>query len=136
MKKLKSLISILFLICSLTLTSAQEKVVILDSIQSNKIINELTHYDFLKFNDSIQKIDLERFKKLDSISQARILNLKESASKLEKAYSKKESETNDLNGIIINWEKIYKRTNTTKAIYKYGFWGLVLYNGIKLLLLK
>jgi len=118
------------------LTSAQEKVVILDSIQSNKVINELEHYDFLKFTDSIQKIDLERFKKLDSISQVRILNLKDSASKLEKAYSLKESETDDLNGIIINWEKIYKRTNTTKAIYKYGFWGAVAYIGIKVLLLK
>lgn len=118
------------------MTNAQKKVVILDSIQSNKIINELTHYDFLKFTDSIQKLDIERFKQLDSISQVRILNLKESASKLEKAYSLKESETDDLNGIIINWEKIYKRTNTTKAIYKYGFWGAVAYIGIKVLLLK
>jgi len=115
---------------------SQSKKVVLDSIQSKKGIKDLEKLDYLIKKDSVNEMQISLFKQKDSIYSIESSELKNSLTKLKKAYSFKESETKDLNGIIINWEKIYNRNNTKKNIYKYGFWGAVAYIGIKVLLLK
>jgi len=113
MKKSNWLISILFLICSLTSTSAQnKKVVILDSIQAKKIINQLIQGD-------VAKAELKIFKQMDSVSKSRISTLRQASKLLEIAYSEKESEANSLKTVIEMNEKIIRREKNKKNFYKY-----------------
>jgi len=112
MKKSNWLISILFLICSVTSTNAQsKKVVILDSIQANKIINQLVAGDVAKAENKI-------LKQMDSVSQKRIATLKEASKNLEIAYSEKESEAKSLKSIIELNEKIINREKNKKQFWK------------------
>lgn len=100
------------MICSTTLISAQnKKVVILDSIQAKKIISQLIQGDAAKAENKI-------LKQADSVSQKRILTLKEASKQLEKAFLKKELEAVSLRKDIDVKDKIIKREKAKKNFWK------------------
>ncbi len=104
--------SILFLICSITLMSAQnKKVVILDSIQSNKIITQLIQGDFAK-------AELKNYKKMDTISKERIKVLKNANLNLLKAFEEKDLEASKYKDAVSIQEKIIKKEKNKKNFYK------------------
>ncbi len=106
------MISILFLICNSTLTSAQnKKVVVLDSVQSVKIINQLVQGDFAK-------AELKNYKKSDSISIQRIKSLKEANFNLLKAFEEKQAEADKYKKAIEIQEKAIRREKNKKNFYK------------------
>jgi hypothetical protein len=111
MKKLKLLISIAFLICNFTLTIAQSKVVILDSIQAKKIILQLEKGD-LAIKENIV------WSKLDTTSQMRISNLQLANDNLLKAFDEKQKETNQYKDAVKIQEKIIKKESNKKNFYK------------------
>ena len=112
MTRLNWLISILFLICSITLTNAQnKKVVILDSIQANKIINQLIQGD-------IAKSELKIYKELDSLCVKRIKTLKTANFNLEKAYDERVLESDELKKSIQIQDKIIRKEKNKKNFYK------------------
>lgn len=103
---------ILFLICSSTSMSAQsKKAVILDSVQAKKIITQLIQGDAAKAENKL-------LKQADSISQKRILTLKEASKQLEKAFLEKELEAISLRKDIDVKDKIIKREKTKKSFWK------------------
>ena len=103
---------ILFLICSSISMSAQsKKAVILDSIQAKKIITQLIQGDVAKAENKL-------LKQADSISQKRILTLKEASKQLEKAYLEKELEAVSLRKDIDVKDKIIKREKAKKSFWK------------------
>jgi hypothetical protein len=97
--------------------NAQEKVVILDSTQSVKIIKDLVAGDVcraeLKISDSIISVIKKR------------LDIQRSANDtLMSAYKTKQQEVDSLNAIIENTEKIVKRERRKKTIWMYIAAGL------------
>jgi hypothetical protein len=88
-----------------------KKVVILDSVQAKKIINQLVAGD-------VAKAELKIFKQMDSVSQKRILTLKEASKMLEKAYSEKEKEVGSLKSVIESKDKIINRERNKKQFWK------------------
>ncbi len=120
--------SILFLICSSTLMSAQnKKVVILDSIQSVKIITQLVQGDFAK-------AELKNYKKSDSISVQRIKSLKEANFNLLKAFEEKQAEADKYKKVIESQEKVIRREKNKKDFYKIT--SLVAIGGLCVLLIN
>jgi hypothetical protein len=111
MKGLRILISILFLICSSTSMNAQKKVVILDSIQANKIITELVQKDFLT-------LELKTLIKMDSVSRIRIDALIKSNDKLMLAYKEKEFQVSDLNLVIKNKDRVISKEKSKNKFLK------------------
>jgi hypothetical protein len=105
------LTAILFLICSPILTSAQNKVVILDSIQANKIIKQLIQGD-------VAKAKLIVCEQMDSLSQERIKGLKTANSSLLSAYNEKQLETNNYKEVVNVQEKIIKKEKRKKNFFK------------------
>ena len=103
---------ILFLICSTISMSAQsKKAVILDSVQAKKIITQLIQGDVAKAENKL-------LKQADSISQKRILTLKEASKQLEKAFLEKELEAISLRKDIDVKDKIIKREKAKKSFWK------------------
>lgn len=88
-----------------------KKVVILDSIQAKKIINQLVQGDIAKAENKI-------LKQMDSVSQKRIFTLKEASKMLEKAYSEKEKEVGSLKTVIESKDKIINRERNKKQFWK------------------
>jgi MinD-like ATPase involved in chromosome partitioning or flagellar assembly len=129
---------ILLVICNLfSITgTAQKKAVILDSIQSKKVIKDVVRLDYLIKKDSINKKVLFQYKASDSTANVEIDKLRKSIEKKDEAFAHKESETKDLNGIIINWEKIYNKEVNKKEIYKYGLGGALIYIFLKVIVFK
>lgn len=99
------------------MTSAQKKVVILDSIQSVKIIKDLVSGDVcraeLKVSDSIISVIKKRLEVQASANDTLML-----------AYKAKEQEVDALNEIVSNTEKIVRRERRKKNIWMYIAAGL------------
>lgn len=94
------------------MTSAQnKKVVILDSIQANKIINQLVQGD-------IAKAELKISKQMDSLSKKRIETLKTANFNLLKAYDEKVLESSELKKSIESQAKIIRKEKNKKNFYK------------------
>lgn len=91
--------------------NAQQKVVILDSIQAKKIIKELIEKDALKSENSL-------LLKMDSISRSRIQVLKLSNDKLLLAYNEKEGQVLSLNKVIDNDKKIIAKEKSKNKFLK------------------
>lgn len=91
--------------------NAQKKVVILDSIQANKIITELVHKDFLS-------LELKTLVKMDSVSRLRISTLIKSNDQLMLAYKEKDLQVEDLNLVIKNKDKIISRERSKNKLLK------------------
>ena len=91
--------------------NAQEKVVILDSLQAKKIIKELIEKDALKSDNAV-------LIKMDSISKSRIHTLKLSNDKLLLAYSEKENQVLSLNKVIENDRKIISKEKSKNKFLK------------------
>lgn len=91
--------------------NAQKKVVILDSIQANKIITELVQKDFLS-------LELKTLVKMDSVSRLRISTLIKSNDQLMLAYKEKDLQVEDLNLIIKNKDKIISREKSKNKLLK------------------
>lgn len=112
LKKSNLLASIAFLICSAISMNAQEKVVILDSIQSAKIITQL-------INGDACKAELKIVKNLLKNEEERTSLLKEQNQLLLNAYKEKDKESLALSEIIFNDEKIIKKEKNKKTFWKY-----------------
>jgi hypothetical protein len=91
--------------------SAQKKVVILDSIQANKIITELVQKDFLT-------LEVKTLIKMDSLSRDRILILKQSNKELLNAYNQKNLQINNLNLVIENNVKAIAKEKSKNKFLK------------------
>lgn len=91
--------------------SAQKKVVILDSIQANKIITELVQKDFLT-------LEVKTLVRMDSLSKLRIQTLGRSNDKLMLAYKEKELQVGDLNLVIKNKDKIISKEKSKNKFLK------------------
>jgi alanine dehydrogenase len=91
--------------------SAQKKVVILDSIQANKIITELVQKDFLS-------LELKTLIKMDSVSRLRIDTLIKSNSQLMLAYKEKDLQVGNLNLVIKNKDKIISKEKSKNKFLK------------------
>ena len=94
------------------MTNAQnKKVVILDSIQSNKIINQLIQGD-------IAKSELKIYKEMDSLCVKRIRTLTTANFNLETAYDERVLESNELKKSIQLQDKIIRKEKNKKNLYK------------------
>jgi hypothetical protein len=93
------------------MSAQSKKAVILDSVQAKKIITQLIQGDVAKAENKL-------FKQADSISQKRILTLKEASKMLEKAYSEKEKEVGSLKSVIESKDKIINRERNKKQFWK------------------
>jgi hypothetical protein len=91
--------------------NAQKKVVILDSIQANKIITELVQKDFLT-------LEVKTLIKMDSLSRDRILILKQSNKELLNAYNQKNLQINNLNLVIENNVKAIAKEKSKNKFLK------------------
>lgn len=91
--------------------SAQKKVVILDSIQANKIITELVQKDFLT-------LEVKTLVRMDSLSRLRINTLSRSNDKLMLAYKEKDLQVGDLNLVIKNKDKIISKEKSKNKFLK------------------
>lgn len=91
--------------------NAQKKVVILDSIQANKIITELIQKDFLT-------LEVKTLVKMDSISRSRISTLSKSNNQLMLAYKEKDLQVGDLNLVIKNKDKIISKEKSKNKFLK------------------
>lgn len=91
--------------------SAQKKVVILDSIQANKIITELIQKDFLT-------LEVKTLVRMDSLSRLRINTLSRSNDKLMLAYKEKDLQVGDLNLVIKNKDKIISKEKSKNKFLK------------------
>lgn len=112
MKELRLLIGTLSLICSSSSISAQEKVVILDSIKARIIIHQLIERDFL-----IEEVFV--LKKMDSVSQKRIATLQKSNSTLMEAYSSKEKQLALIEAASKNKDRIIKKEKSKNKFLKF-----------------
>lgn len=91
--------------------TAQSKVVILDSIQANKIINQLVQGD-------IAKAELKIFKQMDTLSKKRIETLKTANFNLLKAYDERVLESAELKKSIESQAEIIHKEKNKKNFYK------------------
>ena len=122
MKRLNWLTVILLVLCSLTLqtATAQSKVVILDSITANKVINDLVRYD-------VSKQLLKNCEQRDSISQMRIKSFQKANVSLLRAYNEKVGQSNEQTKIIDLKGKIISKERNKK-----NFWKITTYLSVGL----
>jgi len=92
--------------------SAQEKVVVLDSVQAKIIVLQLIERDFL-----VNEVFV--LKKMDSISSKRIANLELSNKSLMEAYKSKENQLNLIAAASKNKDVIIKKTQSKNKFYKF-----------------
>ena len=112
MKKSNWLISILLVICSSISTNAQnKKVVILDSLQSKKIITQLIQGDVAKAENKI-------YRQMDSVLNDRIKTLYLANENLLKAFDEKQSEVNQYKESVKLQQKVIKKEKNKKNIWK------------------
>ena len=91
--------------------TAQSKVVILDSIQANKIINQLVQGD-------IAKAELKIFKQMDTLSKKRIETLKTANFNLLKAYDERVLESAELKKSIESQAEIIHKEKNKKTFIR------------------
>ena len=122
MKKSNLSILILLVVCSLTLqtVTAQSKVVVLDSITANKVINDLVRYDV-----SVRLLD--NCNKRDSISQIRIKTFQKANTSLLSAYNEKAAQSTEQDKTIALKDKII-----SKEVNKKNFWKITTYLSVGL----
>ena len=122
MKRLNWLTVILLAVCSLILqtVTAQNKVVILDSITANKVIKDLIRYDV-----SVQL--LKNCNQRDSISQIRIKSFLSANTSLLSAYNEKVAQSTEQSKIIDLKNKIIG-----KEVNKKNFWKITTYLSVAL----
>ena len=113
--------------CSYISTSAQTKVVILDSLQANKIINQLVSGDFAK-------AELKIMRQMDTVSQTRIKTLYDANASLLSAYNEKQLQTIELQKAIDISAKIIRKEQRKKNFYKIT--ALVGLGGVGYLLIR
>jgi hypothetical protein len=101
------------------MSAQNKKVVILDSIQANKIINQLVKGD-------VARAQIKIYKQMDSVSQLRIKTLKIGNDNLLKAFNEKQLEAE-------NYQKALKRQKRKSTFYKVTTIVGVLTTGILLL---
>lgn len=94
------------------MTSAQEKVVILDSVQSVKIIKDLVSGD-------VCRAELRVSDSLIAVMKQRLEVQRTASEELMKAYKTKQQEVDALNEIISNTEKAVRRERRKKNIWMY-----------------
>ena len=113
---------ILLVVCSITLqtATAQSKVVILDSITANKVINDLVRYD-------VSKQLLKNCEQRDSISQMRIKSFQKANVSLLRAYNEKVGQSNEQTKIIDLKGKIISKERNKK-----NFWKITTYLSVGL----
>jgi len=102
----------LFLICNVTLTSAQEKVVVLDSTQASIIIKDLVRGD----------VCCAEVKVLDSllrVANQRIKTMKEANDTLKKAFDTKQMELDAVNNIVVHKDSVIRKEKRKKSFWKY-----------------
>jgi hypothetical protein len=92
--------------------SAQEKVVVLDSVQAKIIALQLIERDFL-----VNEVFV--LKKMDSISSKRIANLELSNKELMGAYVSKEIQLKLIEAASKNKDVIIKKTQSKNKFYKF-----------------
>ena len=120
----------MLVICSLTLqtATAQNKVVILDSLTAKKVIKDLVNFD-------ITKAELKNCVARDSISQLRIKTFQKANATLLSAYNQKDAQSVTQGQIIDLKDKIISKERNKNI-----FWKITSYLGvgvsIYLLLLK
>ena len=122
MKRLNWLTVILLVISSFTLqtVTAQNKVVILDSVTAGKVIKDLIRYD-------IAKQLLNNCNKRDSISQIRIKTFQKTNTSLLSAYNEKVSQSTEQDKTIDLKDKII-----SKEVNKKNFWKITTYLSVGL----
>lgn len=81
----------------------------------------------------MQKTEIRDYRAKDSICDVEVAQLKDSNVKLTKAYDFQRKQVLDLDGIAQNLESIIVKEQNIKSIYKYGFFGALVYIGLKLL---
>lgn len=87
-----------------------KKVVILDSIQANKIINQLVSGD-------VAKAENKQFSKMDSIMKIRLKDAKNSNRDLLKAIKQKQKEADELNLSILEKNNALSKQKTKTTIF-------------------
>lgn len=92
--------------------SAQEKAVVLDSVQAKIIALQLIERDFL-----VNEVFV--LKKMDSISSKRIANLELSNKELVEAYKSKENQLDLIAAASKNKDVIIKKTQSKNKFYKF-----------------
>ena len=106
------------------MTSAQQKVVILDSTQAINVIKDLVRGDVcraeMKVTDSMLNVSLKRIKQLKLANDTLMM-----------AHKTKQLEVDALNNIIINNEKIIRREKRKKSLWMYISAGLAVILFIK-----
>lgn len=106
------MISILLVICSSISTNAQnKKVVILDSLQSKKIITQLIQGDVAKAENKI-------YRQMDSVLNDRIKTLYLANENLLKAFDEKQSEVNQYKESVKLQQKVIQKEKNKKNIWK------------------
>ena len=122
MRKSNLSMLILLVVCSITLqtATAQSKVVILDSITANKVINDLVRYD-------VSKQLLKNCEQRDSISQMRIKSFQKANVSLLRAYNEKVGQSNEQTKIIDLKGKIISKERNKK-----NFWKITTYLSVGL----
>jgi hypothetical protein len=93
------------------MSAQNKKVVILDSLQSKKIITQLVQGDYAR-------AELKIYKKMDSVSTERIKVLVRSNFNLLKAFEEKQLELDNYKLAFDNQEKIIRREKNKKSFYK------------------
>ena len=113
---------ILLVISSFTLqtVTAQNKVVILDSVTANKVIKDLIRYD-------VCTQLLNNCNKRDSISQIRIKTFQKANTSLLSAYNEKVAQSTEQGKTIDLKDKII-----SKEVNKKNFWKITTYLSIGL----
>ena len=122
MKRLNWLTVILLVISSFTLqtVTAQNKVVILDSITAGKVIKDLIRYD-------VCTQLLNNCTKRDSISQIRIKTFQKANTSLLSAYNEKAAQSTEQGKTIALKDKII-----SKEVNKKNFWKITTYLSVGL----
>jgi hypothetical protein len=99
-------------ICSSISTNAQnKKVVILDSLQSKKIITQLIQGNVAKAENKI-------YRQMDSVLNDRIKTLYLANENLLKAFDEKQSEVNQYKESVKLQQKVIKKEKNKKNIWK------------------
>jgi hypothetical protein len=104
-----------------------KKVVVLDSLQANKIINQLVSGD-------VAKAENKQFAKMDSIMKIRLKESKAANFDLLKSYKQKQKEVNELNlSISEKNTALTKQKNKTTILAAIG--GTSIFFGILAMIL-
>jgi len=125
---------ILFLICKPTTITAQNKVVVLDSVQAKKIIIELTDYDLCKEQRQLYESKIKEYLNLDRVQNERMKELNNSYNSLLTAFNYKVEQTTILEQINSNNARIIKKETRKRRFWQYACYGLagfVVYDYLK-----